>query len=94
MSRNDKMKFIRLIEGSQLHISDALAQYDVPVNGGGKVRRVADENRGTQALLNLYTLGCQPFFNSQMSVPRLLYKPGIYSYLFRPFRRCRDCCKR
>jgi transposase InsO family protein len=30
MSRNDKMKFIRLIEGSQLSISDALGSYDVP----------------------------------------------------------------
>ena len=30
MSRNYKMKFIRLIEGSGLCISDALAKYDVP----------------------------------------------------------------
>ena len=30
MSRNDKMKFIRLIEGSNLCISDALSKYDVP----------------------------------------------------------------
>jgi len=30
MSRNDKMNFIRLIEGSELCISDALAKYDVP----------------------------------------------------------------
>jgi putative transposase len=30
MSRNDKMKFIRLIEGSELNISDALSKYDVP----------------------------------------------------------------
>ena len=30
MSRNDKMKFIRLIEGSDLSISQALARYDVP----------------------------------------------------------------
>jgi putative transposase len=30
MSRNEKMKFIRLIEGSDLSISDALANYDVP----------------------------------------------------------------
>ena len=30
MSRNDKMKFIRLVEGSDLSISDALAKYDVP----------------------------------------------------------------
>ena len=30
MSRNEKMKFIRLIEGSQLNITDALAKYDVP----------------------------------------------------------------
>jgi putative transposase len=30
MSRNEKMKFIRLIEGSDLSISDALAKYDVP----------------------------------------------------------------
>ena len=30
MSRNEKMKFIRLIEGSDLNISDALAKYDVP----------------------------------------------------------------
>jgi transposase InsO family protein len=30
MSRNEKMKFIRLIEGSELCISDALAKYDVP----------------------------------------------------------------
>jgi len=30
MSRNDKMKFIRLIEGSKLNISDALSKYDVP----------------------------------------------------------------
>ncbi|MHC4333920.1 MAG: transposase [Planctomycetota bacterium] len=30
MSRNDKMKFICLIEGSDLCITDALVQYDVP----------------------------------------------------------------
>ena len=30
MSRNDKMQFIRLIEGSDLSISTALAKYDVP----------------------------------------------------------------
>jgi len=30
MSRNEKMKFIRLIEGSELGISDALARYDIP----------------------------------------------------------------
>jgi transposase InsO family protein len=30
MSQNEKMKFIRLIEGSDLRISDALAKYDVP----------------------------------------------------------------
>lgn len=30
MSRNDKMKFIRLIEGAELNISDALSKYDVP----------------------------------------------------------------
>ncbi len=30
MSRNDKMKFIRLIGSSELGISDALAKYDVP----------------------------------------------------------------
>ena len=30
MSRNEKMKFIRLIEGSGISISDALAEYDVP----------------------------------------------------------------
>jgi transposase InsO family protein len=30
MSRTEKMKFIRLIEGSDLSISDALAHYDVP----------------------------------------------------------------
>lgn len=30
MSRSDKMKFIRLIEGSDLSISQALARYDVP----------------------------------------------------------------
>ena len=30
MSRNDKMEFIRLIEGSGLCISEALAKYDVP----------------------------------------------------------------
>ena len=30
MSRNDKMKFICLIEGSELGIGDALAKYDVP----------------------------------------------------------------
>ena len=29
MSRNEKMQFIRLIEGSQLSISDALSKYDV-----------------------------------------------------------------
>ena len=29
MSRNDKMKFIRLIEGSQRYTSDALAKCDV-----------------------------------------------------------------
>ena len=30
MSRNEKMKFIRFIEGSDLNITDALAKYDVP----------------------------------------------------------------
>ena len=30
MSRNDKMKFIRLIEGSDMSVSSALAKYDVP----------------------------------------------------------------
>ena len=30
MSRNDKMKFIRLIEGSDLNISESLGKYDVP----------------------------------------------------------------
>jgi len=30
MSRTEKMKFIRLIEGSAVSISDALVQYDVP----------------------------------------------------------------
>ena len=30
MSRNDKMKFIRLIKGSNLSISEALAKFDVP----------------------------------------------------------------
>ena len=30
MSRNEKMKFIRLIEGSELCIGDALARYDLP----------------------------------------------------------------
>ena len=30
MSRNDKMKFIRLIEGSDMTISDVLAKYDIP----------------------------------------------------------------
>ena len=30
MSRTEKMKFIRLIEGSDLNISDALVQYHVP----------------------------------------------------------------
>lgn len=30
MSQNEKMKFIRLIEGSELCICDALAKYDVP----------------------------------------------------------------
>ena len=30
MSSTEKMKFIRLIEGSDLSISDALTQYDVP----------------------------------------------------------------
>jgi putative transposase len=30
MSRNDKVKFIRLIEGSDLNISTALTKYDVP----------------------------------------------------------------
>jgi len=30
MSRNEKMKFIRLIEGSDLCITDALTKYDVP----------------------------------------------------------------
>jgi len=30
MSRTEKMKFIRLIEGSDLSISDALARYEVP----------------------------------------------------------------
>ena len=30
MSRNEKMKFIRMIEGSELGISDALGRYDIP----------------------------------------------------------------
>ena len=30
MSQNEKMKFIRLIEGSGMSIADALAKYDVP----------------------------------------------------------------
>jgi len=30
VSRNDKMKFIRLIKGSNLSISEALAKFDVP----------------------------------------------------------------
>lgn len=30
MSRNETMKFIRLIEGSELNITDALGKYDVP----------------------------------------------------------------
>ncbi len=30
MSRNEKMKFIRLIEGSELSASDALTRYDIP----------------------------------------------------------------
>jgi putative transposase len=30
MSRNNKMKFIRLIEGSELNISDSLSKYDIP----------------------------------------------------------------
>lgn len=30
MIRNNKMKFIRLIEGSELSISQALVRYDVP----------------------------------------------------------------
>ena len=30
MSRNEKMELIRLIEGSELGISDALARYDIP----------------------------------------------------------------
>jgi ACT domain-containing protein len=30
MSRTEKMKFIRLIEGADMSIYDALAQYDVP----------------------------------------------------------------
>ena len=30
MSRNEKMKFIRLIEGSGLNTTGALAKYDVP----------------------------------------------------------------
>ena len=30
MSRNGKMEFIRLIEGSELDISEALTKYDVP----------------------------------------------------------------
>jgi ACT domain-containing protein len=30
MSRTGKMKFIRLIEGADMSISDALAKYDVP----------------------------------------------------------------
>jgi len=30
MSRSEKMKFIRLIEGSDLSISESLAKYDVP----------------------------------------------------------------
>jgi hypothetical protein len=31
MSRNEKMKFIRLIEGTELSASDALARYDYRV---------------------------------------------------------------
>jgi len=34
------------------------------VNGGVKVRRVADQNRGTQALFTPLTAGCQTFFIS------------------------------
>ena len=30
MSRNEKMKFVRLIEGSDLRISDSLVKYDMP----------------------------------------------------------------
>ena len=30
MSRNEKMKFIRLIEGSELSVSAAVQKYDVP----------------------------------------------------------------
>jgi len=39
MSRNDKMKFIRFIEGSELCISDALAKLmyrEVPITAGSE----------------------------------------------------------
>ena len=49
MSRNEKMKFIRLIEGSQLCISDALARYDVPRSTYYRWKRKL-RNQGIQAL--------------------------------------------
>jgi len=44
-------------------LSDSMALV-VSVNGGVKVRRVADQNRGTQALFTPLTAGCQTFFIS------------------------------
>jgi len=49
MSINDKMKFIRLIEGSQLCTSDALAKYDVPRSTYYRWKRKL-RNQGMKAL--------------------------------------------
>ena len=40
------------------------------VNGGEKVRRAADENRGTRVVLTPSGTGCQSFFNSYSSNPK------------------------
>jgi transposase len=49
MSRNEKMKFIRLIEGSRLCISDALDRYDVPRSTYYRWKRKL-RNQGVQGL--------------------------------------------
>ena len=49
MSRTEKMKFIRLIEGAEMSISDALAQYDVPRSTYYRWKRNL-KNMGTRGL--------------------------------------------
>jgi len=49
MSGNQKLKFIRLIEGSELAISDALARYDVPRSTYYRWKRML-QSQGIQGL--------------------------------------------